>query len=151
MFYYKFNLKYGSVPWFGSRACLKKNLISPQWLRDTKSRKYPLWRIDTFFSKSKYNNIEYVENGGWHFVNIKSPEEIEKKLKNFGHHWEYQVSGLNLDDIRGMVKNKTAVYDYHADMKESKWSGQEKLTKCELDELPEFLSLNNRLYLDWIE
>jgi len=151
MFYYKFNLKYGSVPWFGSRACLKKNLISPQWLRDTKSRKYPLWRIDTFFSKSKYNNIEYVENGGWHFVNIKSPEEIEKKLKNFGHHWEYQISGLNLDDIRGMVKNKTAVYDYHADMKKSKWSGQEKLTKCELDELPKFLNLNSRLYSDWIE
>jgi len=151
MFYYKFNLKYGSIPWFGSRACLKKNLISPQWLRDTKSRKYPFWRIDTFFSKSKYNNIEYIENGGWHFVNIKSPEEIEKKLKNFGHHWEYQVSGLNLKDIRNMVKNKTAVYDYHADMKESKWSGQEKLTKCELTELPKFLNLNSKLYSDWIE
>ncbi|HIF62127.1 MAG TPA: hypothetical protein EYQ38_04155 [Candidatus Pelagibacter sp.] len=151
MFYYKFNLKYGSIPWFGSRACLKKNLISPQWLRDTKSRKYPFWRIDTFFSKSKYNNIEYIENGGWHFVNIKSPEEIEKKLKNFGHHWEYQVSGLNLKDIRNMVKNKTAVYDYHADMKESKWSGQEKLTKCELAELPKFLNLNGKIYSDWIE
>ena len=151
MFYYKFNLKYGSIPWFGSRACLKKNLISPQWLRDTKSRKYPFWRIDTFFSKSKYNNIEYVKNGGWHFVNIKSPEEIEKKLKNFGHHWEYQVSGLNLKDIRNMVKNKTAVYDYHADMKESKWSGQEKLTKCELAELPKFLNLNGKIYSDWIE
>ena len=24
MFYYKFNLKYSSLPWFGSRACLKK-------------------------------------------------------------------------------------------------------------------------------
>jgi len=151
MFYYKFNLKYGSVPWFGSRACLKKNLISPQWLRDTKSKKYPFWRIDTFFSKSKYNSIEYIENGGWHFVNIKSPEEIEKKLKNFGHHWEYQVSGLNLNDIKDMVENKTAVYDYHADMKESKWSGKEKLTKCELDELPKFLNLNSKIYSDWIE
>ena len=151
MFYYKFNLKYGSVPWFGSRACLKKNLISPQWLRDTKSRKYPFWRIDTFFSKSKYNSIEYVENGGWHFVNIKSPEEIEKKLKNFGHHWEYKVSGLNLNDIKTMVNKKTAVYDYHADMKASKWAGQEKLTKCELAELPKFLNLNSKLYSDWIE
>ena len=49
----------------------------------------------------KYNSIQHVENGGWHFVNIKTPEEIEKKLKNFGHHWEYtQVSGLNLNDIK---------------------------------------------------
>jgi beta-1,4-mannosyl-glycoprotein beta-1,4-N-acetylglucosaminyltransferase len=151
MFYYKFNLKYGSVPWFGSRACLKKNLISPQWLRDTKSRKYPFWRIDIFFSKSKYNSIEYIENGGWHFVNIKNPEEIEKKLKNFGHHWEYQVSGLNLNDIKNMVNKKTAIYDYHADMRESKWAGKKKLTKCELAELPKFLNLNSKLYSDWID
>jgi NAD(P)-dependent dehydrogenase (short-subunit alcohol dehydrogenase family) len=30
MFYYKFNLLYESVPWFGSRACKKKNFINPQ-------------------------------------------------------------------------------------------------------------------------
>ena len=60
MFYYKFNLKYGSLPWFGSRACRKKYLRSPQWLRDTKSRKYPLWRLDILFSKSKYNNNQYT-------------------------------------------------------------------------------------------
>ena len=151
MFYYKFNLKYGSIPWFGSRACRKKNLISPQWLRDTKSKKYPLWRLDIFFSKAKYNSIDYVENGGWHFVNIKSPEEIEKKLKNFGHHWEYQLSGLNLDDIKNMVNNKRAVYDYHADMKSSKWSGKEKLTKCELSELPNYLKKNRHHYSGWLD
>ena len=50
----------------------------------------------------------------------------EKKLKNFGHHWEYQLSGLNLDDIKNMVKSKRAVYDYHADMRSSKWSSKEK-------------------------
>ena len=100
MFCYKFNLKMGTIPWCGSKACLKKNLILPQWLRDTKQRKYPLWRLDIFFSKTKYNSIHYIENGGWHFVNIKSPEDIEKKLKNFGHNWEFNQSGLNLDDIK---------------------------------------------------
>ena len=151
MYYYKFNLKYSSIPWYGSRACRKKNLLSPQWLRDTKSKKYPIWRLDIFFSKSKYNSIDYVENGGWHFVNIKTPEEIEKKLKNFGHHWEYQVSGLNLKDIKNMVNNKRAVYDYHADMKNSKWSGEEKLSKCDFSELPTYLRNNKERYSRWID
>jgi len=151
MFYYKFNLKYSSIPWFGSRACLKRNLISPQWLRDTKTRKYPFWRLDILFSKMKYNSIQYIENGGWHFVNIKTPKEIEKKLKNFGHHWEYQVSGLNLGDIESMVNNKRAIYDYHADMKTSKWSGKELLLKCDLIELPTYLQKNVKKYSAWLE
>ena len=151
MFYYKFNLKYTSLPWFGSRACLKKNLILPQWLRDTKSRKYPLWRLDILFSKMKYNSIYHVENGGWHFVNIKTPEEIEKKLNNFLHHSEFKESGLKLDDIKNMVQNKKAVYDYHADMRSSKWSGKEKLEKCDLSELPEYIVNNKDKYSNWLE
>ena len=87
----------------------------------------------------------------WYFVNIKTPEEIEKKLKNFGHHWEYQLSGLNLDDIKNMVKSKRAVYDYHADMRSSKWSGKEKLIKCDLSELPNHLKNNQDQYTVWLE
>jgi beta-1,4-mannosyl-glycoprotein beta-1,4-N-acetylglucosaminyltransferase len=52
--------------------------------------------IDTFFSKKKYNNINFIKNGGWHFTCIKTPEELEKKLKNFAHHYEYEESGLKL-------------------------------------------------------
>ena len=151
MYYYKFNLRYTTKPWFGSKACAKKNLILPQWLRDTKERKYPLWRIDILFSKMKYNSIYHVENGGWHFVNIKTPEEIEKKLNNFGHHAEYKESGLNLNDIKNMINNKRAVYDYHADMKGYKWSGKEMLNKCNLSELPEYINNNINKYSNWIE
>ncbi len=151
MYYYKFNLRYTTKPWFGSKACAKKNLILPQWLRDTKERKYPLWRIDILFSKMKYNSIYHVENGGWHFVNIKTPEEIEKKLNNFGHHAEYKESGLNLNDIKNMINNKRAVYDYHADMRGYKWSGKEVLNKCNLSELPEYINNNINKYSNWIE
>ena len=151
MYYYKFNLKYSSKSWFGSKACLKKNFISPQWLRDTKEKKYPLWRADIFFSKMKYNSILHVDNGGWHFVNIKTPEDIEKKLKNFGHHAEYKESGLDLSSIQNMVKNKRAVYDYHADMKKSKWSGKEMLNKSDLSELPKYLNANASKYSSWID
>ena len=61
-FYYKFNLQSRNNPyWLGSRICLKKYLVSPQWLRDLKFKKRPFWRLDKF----RLNNI--IENGGWHF------------------------------------------------------------------------------------
>jgi len=151
MYYYKFNLKYSSKPWYGSKACLKKNLVSPQWLRDTKEKKYPFWRFDIMFSKMKYHSIFHVENGGWHFVNIKTPEKIEEKLKNFGHHLEFKESGLNLEDIKKMVTNNAAIYDYHADMRSSKWSGEEKLQKCDLSELPKYIIQNKSKYNNWFE
>ena len=100
IFYYKFNLLYPNVSWFGSKACKKKDFISPQWLRDMKHKKYPLWRLDIILSKKKYNNIYHVDNGGWHFTNIKSPQDIEKKLLNYTHHYEFEQSGLSIDDLR---------------------------------------------------
>jgi len=81
MIYYKFNLVLKNYSWIGSKACKKKNLISPQWLRNIKDRSYPWWRLDTLFSKSKYNKIMIIENGGWHFSYIKNASDIEKKLK----------------------------------------------------------------------
>ena len=151
IYYYKFNLKYSSMQWFGSKACLKKNFVSPQWLRDTKERKYPLWRLDILFSKMKYNSIHHVENGGWHFTNIKSPDDIFKKLKNYGHHLEFNESGLSLNDIKNMVLNKRAVYDFHVDMRSNKWTGKQKLYKCDLSELPEYLLQNKEKYALWMD
>ena len=52
-FCYKFNLLYQNLIWHGSRACKKENLHSPQWLRNIKHRKYPIWRFDIIFSKKK--------------------------------------------------------------------------------------------------
>ena len=51
VFYYKFNLQQPDFTWYGTRACKKKNLLSFQWLRNIKSKKYPLWRLDILFSK----------------------------------------------------------------------------------------------------
>ena len=83
-FYYKFNLFYDLMPWYGTKACKKKKLISLSWLKNLKNRKYPFWRLDTFFSKTKQTNLEIVENGGWHFTNLKTAQEIYTKLSNFG-------------------------------------------------------------------
>ena len=37
MFYYKFNLKLPEYIWVGTKGC-KKDLISPQWLRNIKDK-----------------------------------------------------------------------------------------------------------------
>ena len=75
-FYYKFNLFYDLMPWYGTKACKKKKLISLSWLRNLKNKKYPFWRFDTYFSKTKQTNLKIIENGGWHFTNIKSAKDI---------------------------------------------------------------------------
>ncbi len=150
IFFYKLNLLYDKFDWFGSKACKKKNFKSPQWLRNVKSKKYPKWRIDLFFSKKKYSNIFHVQNGGWHFTCIKNPEELEKKLLNFAHHYEFEQSGLNLNDIKKMISENKAVYDYGADMKKNKWSGNIKLKKVDLSELPDYIKLKSEKYKDWL-
>ena len=151
IFYYKFNLLYPTSPWFGSRACKKKNLISPQWLRDMKHKKYPLWRIDVFFSKKKYNNIFYINDGGWHFTNIKSPEDIEKKLLNYTHHDEFERSGLKLHDLKKKVSEKKAIYNLNVDQKENKWDSKTTLLTIELSNMPDYLKENYKKYLNWLD
>ena len=57
MFCYKLNLEYPDFYWIGTKICKKKYLKSPQWLRNIKSKHYPFWRLDIFFSNKKYRNI----------------------------------------------------------------------------------------------
>jgi len=151
IFYYKFNLLYPLVPWFGSRACRKKDFLSPQWLRDIKHKTYPLWRLDIFFSKRKYNDILYVNNGGWHFTNIKSPEDIEKKLLNYTHHDEFEKSKLSLEDLQKKVKEKKVIYDHSVDQTKYKWGSNTTLKTIDLSEMPDYLKENYKKYINWIE
>ena len=149
MFCYKFNLAYENTQWRGTKAVLKKNLLNAQWLRDVKDRKYPIWRLDILFNKMKYNNVQFIEDGGWHFTNFRSPKELELKLKNFGHHVEFLESGLQLEDIKKMIKENRAIYDYKADMRENKWAGEKKLEISSKAELPVYINLNYEKYKDW--
>jgi len=151
IFFYKFNLLYEGLCWHGSKACKKKNLISPQWLRDVKHKKYSPLRVDIFFSKMKYSNIHHVEDGGWHFTNIKSPEDIEKKFSNFLHHQEFEYSGLKLNDIKKMVEDKKILYDHSADKTSYKWTGTKTLKKVDLFKMPEHITNNREKYNKWLE
>ena len=77
-FYYKFNLFYDLIPWYGTKACTKDKLISLSWLRNLKNKKYPFWRLDTYFSKLKQRNLSIINDGGWHFTNLKSAKKFMK-------------------------------------------------------------------------
>jgi len=151
MFYYKFNLLYPEKHWYGSKACKKKNFISPQWLRNLKHKKYPLWRLDAIFSKKKYTNIIHVNNGGWHFTNIKSVEDIEKKLLNYTHHYEFEQSGLNVSDLRKKISEKKIIYDHGVDQRDPKWNSEKTLTKIDLENMPTYLKENYMKYTNWLE
>jgi len=151
IYYYKFNLQYPNISWFGSRACKRKYFLSPQWLRNTKHKKYPLWRIDIAFSKRKYNNIHYVNDGGWHFTNIKTADEIAKKLLNYTHHYEFEQSGLQVKDLQKKIEDKKIIYDHSADQKKFKWGSDKKLSKVNLSLMPDYLIKNYKKYTSWLE
>ncbi len=151
MFYYKLNLFYEDFVWQGTKAVLKKNFNSPQWLRNIKGKKYPRWRLDTLFSQKKYSNLLFVKDGGWHFTCLRTAEELEKKLLNFAHHYEYEESGLKLDDIKKLITEKRVMYDHTVDQKGYKWSGKSILKKFNTNGLPEYISTNLNKFSDWLD
>ena len=152
MTYYKFNLSLPNYWWHGTKGCLKKNLKSPQWLRNIKSKKYPLLRLDIIFSNLKYNNIRIVDNGGWHFTNIKTPEDIELKLKSYLHHREVELSKTSLNDIYNVINNKNAIYNLGADQRNWKKIGTgKKLENLSESLLPKYVVNNRNKFSDWLD
>ena len=151
MFYYKFNLKLPNYNWIGTKSCKKKYLKNPQWLRNIKDRKYPFYRLDTFFSDKKFSNVEIVENGGWHFTNIKTAEQIRYKLKSYLHHREFEVNPVTKNQIEKLIKNRIAIYDLRLDKRSQKIGQGSKLQKYNLKKLPEYIIDNKKKYKKWID
>ena len=104
-FDYKLNLLNKSEgDWFGSKICLKKNLKSPQWLRDLKFKKYPFWRID------KIRNLQIIKDGGWHFSYLQSPENLLKKIASFSHGEHNRPEFANEKNIEEKIKSKKNIF-----------------------------------------
>ena len=151
VFYYKLNLELKTLRWIGSKACKKKYLKSPQWLRNVKDKIYPKWRLDIIFSEKRYNSVFFVENGGWHFSFVKKPEDIEKKLKSYLHHREYDLDPLGIENIKNLIKSKAVIYDHRVDQTQYKFGGGQKLEKIDLRFLPEYIFSQKDKYLEWLE
>jgi len=152
LFYYKFNLLHETMPWFGSKACKKKYLKSFSNLRNLKNKKYPFWRIDTYFSNLKEISLDIIGDGGWHFTNIKTPEDLYIKMKNFGHHDEFDESKLTIEDLRKKIDDGLVFYDHFIDKKsEDKWKGNYKLKRIENHLLPDYLIKNQNNFKEWFK
>jgi len=151
MCYYKFNLAIPNYKWFGTRACLKKDLKSPQWLRNIKARKYSFYRLDILFNEKKFNNIQLIKNGGWHFTNIKTPEEIHYKYKSYCHHREYELSGMNIDKIKKIIESKHTIYDLKVDQRTNKIGKGMKLINLKDHELPDYIISKKNSLTQWFD
>ena len=141
-FYYKLNLQSRNNPfWYGSRICNYKNLKSPQWLRNLKFKKRPFWRID----KARLNNI--IEDGGWHFCNLKTPEGLLYKYKNLcetndpiNFKEKIDEKYLDINEIKKKIKNQADIIGRN-----------DSFTKIKLDKnFPEYLLSNKEFYNEWI-
>ncbi len=141
-FYYKLNLQSQKNPyWYGSRICVKKYLKSPQWLRGLKFKKRPFWRID----KIRLNNI--IDQGGWHFCNLKEPEKILYKYKNLCETNDPYIfkekideKFLNLDEIKKRMNNGQDIIGRN-----------ENFNSIDLDNrFPDYILNNKNELKDWI-
>ena len=152
LFYYKFNLFHDLIPWFGSKACKKRYLKSFSNLKNLKNKKYPFWRLDTYLSDIKETSVEVIDDGGWHFTNIKTPEDLYIKMKNFGHHDEFDESNLTIEDLREKISNEEVFYDHTADKRsKNKWENNFKLKIIKNHLLPSYLIENLNSFREWFK
>ena len=111
-FLFKLNLLNTSEPkWFGTRVCRKKDLKSPQWLREIKSRKIPFYK----FYKPKFD--KFILNGGWHFSSVKTAEGIYKKLHSFSEQQFNNKKFKDMDIIKNKIEQKKDLFDRGYDFK----------------------------------
>ena len=96
-------------------------------------------------------NIKFINNGGWHFSNIKTAKEIEYKLRSYLHHVEFDDQPLSVQEIDKIIKNKQAIYDLKVDKTVSKIGNGNTLEKFEIGKLPNYIQTNRDNLKEWID
>ena len=151
MFYYKLNLNLPNLSWYGSKACKLKFLNSIDLLRNIKNKEYSFMRIDTLFSDNKQNSVEIVKNGGWHFSNLKSYKDLEKKYLNDENHAEYEAQNISITKIQENMKRKVVPYNHNAKKNSASRFKETKLIKVDNDVLPNYIKENLNKFKNWID
>ena len=72
-------------------------------------------------------------------------------MLNFAHHYEFQESGLQINDLKKLIEEKRVMYDHNIDQKGYKWSGKSILKKVEISMLPSYVSKNLDIYKKWLD
>ena len=150
IFYYKLNLLLPSLDWYGSKACKLKDIKDIDNLRAIKNKKYPFYRFDTLFSKLKHQSLEIVNEGGWHFSNLKNIDDLEKKYLNDENHSEYEAQGFTIERIKNNIKNRVIDYNHEAKKDSNERFKQTKLDVAKTDILPKYIRDNLDRYREWI-
>ena len=132
------------------KACKLKYLRSVDFLRNIKNREYSFFRIDTLFSDNKQNSVELVKNGGWHFSNLKTYEDLEKKYLNDENHAEYELQNSSIQKIQDNVERKVIPYNYQAKKDSVDRFNETSLTKVDTAILPEYIRKNINTFKEWI-
>ncbi len=120
--------------WVGTKICQKKNLKSPQWLRNIKIKKPPFWK---FFTDRQ---PQLIENGGWHFSFLKSPESIKIKINSFAHQ-EFNIPKFyDTKKIEEKIANGKDLFERNINYK-----------KINLDSsFPNYILKNREKFKKWI-
>ena len=151
LFYYKFNLFCNRYNWHGTKGCKKKDLIDFEWLRNIKTKKYNFYRFDTIFSKTKYTDVKIINDGGWHFSQLKKIDDIYSKLTNSEDHQEFKATGKKISDIEDLVNRKVILYDHKAKSSDFKFGKEFKLETIGLEEMPDYIKKNKDQFREWID
>jgi len=111
-FLLKFNLLNISEPkWYGTRMCRKKDLKSPQWLREIKTKKMPFYK----FYKPKFD--KFIYDGGWHFSSVKNADGIYKKLNSYSEQQWNNEKFKNIEVIKRKIAQKKDLFDRNYNFK----------------------------------
>ena len=119
--------------WSGTKICQKKHLKSPQWLRNLKVKKKSILGIFK-------NNIQIINNGGWHFSFLKEPESIRNKIISYSHQ-EYNIKKFtDIVSIKKKISSGQDLFERKINYK-----------KIEIDNsFPEYVVKNKEMLKDWI-
>ena len=133
MFMYKINLQnLNESNWIGTKAVLKKNLPTPQKLRNMKFKNYPFWRLDK-------NNLQIIK-GGWHFSFLQTAKDIITKIQSFSHGEFNQLDFTDEKKIQEKILNGKDIFNRGFELK-----------KIYIDKnYPEYIRNNQKKLKDWI-
>ncbi len=131
----KLNLINKTEPkWYGTRMCRKKDLKSPQWLREIKVRKLPFYK----FFKPKFD--KFIQEGGWHFSSVKTPEGIFKKLNSYAEQQFNNKKFKDLEVIKKKIEKKRDLFDRNHKF---------EIVKLD-DNFPKYINENQQKFKDFI-
>ena len=120
-------------PWAGTKICQKKNLKSPQWLRNLKIKKKPFWNLFK-------TNIQVIDDGGWHFSFLKNPESIKNKIVSYSHQEHNTKKFTNIEFIKNKISSGEDLFERKIYYK-----------KVNIDNnFPDYIVKNKEMFKNWI-